>query len=248
MLRTTAGSLLLLAATAVWAADVPASGTIPGTSQAAPAGTVWIAILENGFSMQHYSRDVVESGTRLFLSRDRSSFVDVPSESIVEIQAERQAAPPVLSKASSVAEKVQPAKSLEDLVTAASDRHGIDAALIRSVIAAESGFNPGAVSPKGAQGLMQLMPATASSLGVEDAFNPEHNVEGGTRYLRELLLLYKGDLVKALAAYNAGPERVDQYNGVPPYRETRAYVSRVIHEFNRQKLQQQRTRKVTGSD
>jgi soluble lytic murein transglycosylase-like protein len=93
-----------------------------------------------------------------------------------------------------------------------------------------------AVSPKGAQGLMQLMPKTASQLGVHNAFDPQANVEGGTRYLRELLERYNFDLVKALAAYNAGPHRVEQYGGVPPYYETKAYVARIVRDFNRRKL------------
>ena len=112
----------------------------------------------------------------------------------------------------------------------------IDPDLINCVIRAESGFNPNAVSPKGAQGLMQLMPQTASRLGVVDSLDPLANVNGGTRYLRELLDLYHNDLVKALAAYNAGPRRVEQYRGVPPYAETQTYVAKVIHDFNRKKL------------
>jgi soluble lytic murein transglycosylase-like protein len=93
-----------------------------------------------------------------------------------------------------------------------------------------------AVSPKGARGLMQLMPATAAKLGVQNSFDSQANVDGGTRYLRELLERYNGDLAKALAAYNAGPQRVEQYHGVPPYRETRVYVSSIIRDFNRKKL------------
>jgi soluble lytic murein transglycosylase-like protein len=104
------------------------------------------------------------------------------------------------------------------------------------VIRAESGFNVRAVSPKGAQGLMQLMPQTASQLGVQNAFDPQANVEGGTRYLRELLERYDFDLIKALAAYNAGPQRVEQYGGVPPYYETKAYVARIVRDFNKKKL------------
>ena len=103
---------------------------------------------------------------------------------------------------------------------------------MNSVIHAESGFNSHAVSPKGARGLMQLMPGTANQLGVNDAFDPQSNVTGGSRYLRELLERYNFDLVKALAAYNAGPERVEQYRGVPPFRETHAYVARIVHEYN----------------
>ena len=125
---------------------------------------------------------------------------------------------------------------MKTLVKSASERTQVDADFIASVIRAESGNNPHAVSPKGAQGLMQLMPATASKLGVKNSFDSADNVDGGARYLRELLLLYNNDMVKALAAYNAGPQRVQQYHGVPPYRETHAYVARVIKDYNRQKL------------
>jgi soluble lytic murein transglycosylase-like protein len=114
---------------------------------------------------------------------------------------------------------------------------------VNSVIHAESGFNVHAVSPKGARGLMQLMPGTASELGVNDAFDPQANVEGGSRYLRELLERYNFDLVKALAAYNAGPERVEQYQGVPPFRETRAYVARIVHDYNLKKIAQEKEAK-----
>lgn len=100
-------------------------------------------------------------------------------------------------------------------------------ALVKAVIAAESDFDPGAVSRKGAQGLMQLMPQTAQILGVEDAFEPKQNVKGGSTYLRAMLDRY-GDLTRAVAAYNAGPGAVDRYGGIPPYPETRAYVDRVL--------------------
>ena len=90
---------------------------------------------------------------------------------------------------------------------------------------------------------MQLMPGTASQLGVNDAFDPQSNVTGGSRYLRELLERYNFDLVKALAAYNAGPERVEQYRGVPPFRETQAYVARIVHEYNKKKIAQEKEAK-----
>jgi soluble lytic murein transglycosylase-like protein len=115
---------------------------------------------------------------------------------------------------------------------------------VNSVIHAESGFNSRAVSPKGARGLMQLMPGTANQLGVNDAFDPQSNVAGGSRYLRELLERYNFDLVKALAAYNAGPQRVEQYRGVPPFRETRAYVARIVHEYNKKKVAQEKAAKL----
>ena len=126
--------------------------------------------------------------------------------------------------------------SLGRVVNDAGARHQIDPDFLNSVIRAESGFNSRAVSKKGAQGLMQLMPQTASQLGVTNSFDPNANVEGGTKYLRELLEKYNFDVVKALAAYNAGPQRVEQYRGVPPYYETRAYIARIIRDFNRRKL------------
>jgi soluble lytic murein transglycosylase-like protein len=117
---------------------------------------------------------------------------------------------------------------LAEMVEAAARRHGLDPELVRAVVAVESGFRPDAVSPKGAQGLMQLMPATARSLGVKDAFDPFSNLDGGTRYLRILVTRYGGDLRRALAAYNAGEGAVARHGGVPPYPETLAYVRKVL--------------------
>ena len=115
-----------------------------------------------------------------------------------------------------------------DEIQAAASRHGVDQALVQSVIGVESAFNPWAVSPKGAQGLMQLMPQTASSLGVRDAFNPRQNIDGGVRHLRYLIDRFPGNLSLALAAYNAGENAVNAYRGVPPYAETQAYVRKVL--------------------
>ena len=108
--------------------------------------------------------------------------------------------------------------------------------MLASLVKAESGGNTRAVSHAGAQGLMQLMPATAKGLGVADSFKPDENVRGGATYLDALLTRYHDNMALALAAYNAGPEAVDKYHGIPPYRETRVYVARVIHEFNRRVL------------
>ncbi len=119
-------------------------------------------------------------------------------------------------------------QEFEHLIAAASSKYGVSASLIRAVIQAESGYNPQAVSRAGAGGLMQLMPGTAKSLKVSDRFDPSQNVDGGVRYLRFLLDTFKGDVSLALAAYNAGLSKVAKYGGIPPYEETRVYVSRVL--------------------
>jgi soluble lytic murein transglycosylase-like protein len=118
----------------------------------------------------------------------------------------------------------------------AGNAHNLDVDLLASLVKAESGGNAHAVSRTGARGLMQLMPGTAASLGVQDSFQPDQNVRGGTAYLDSLLTRYHDQLALALAAYNAGPLAVVKYHGIPPYRETQAYVARVIHEFNRRVL------------
>lgn len=125
------------------------------------------------------------------------------------------------------AASVNPAE-FEQLIKTCSDKYGVNTSLIKAVIHAESGYNPNAVSSKGAGGLMQLMPATAKDLKVADRFNPKDNVEGGVKYLRFLLDTFNGDVSLAVAAYNAGLSRVAKYGGIPPYNETRTYVNRVL--------------------
>ncbi len=217
-----------------------------------PAPEAWageIAILRNGFTIRHEHRVVIGANTRLYLDGDTSSYVDVPTAEIEGFQKDLTQPDPPQPTARRPAQAVsQPAPNLNQVVTSASANFHLDPDLVNSVIHAESGFNTHAVSPKGAQGLMQLMPGTASKLGVDNAFDPQANVSGGSRYLRELLERYNFDLVKALAAYNAGPERVEQYNGVPPYQETRAYVARIVHEYNRKKIAEQRRAAAAARD
>ena len=128
-----------------------------------------------------------------------------------------------------------------EFISSAARHHGVDADLIISVITAESKFNPKAVSRKNARGLMQLLPETAFRLGVKNVFDPQENIEAGTKYLRELLNRYNNDLTLALAAYNAGPQRVELYKSVPPYRETISYVRRVQKTYKARKSAALRT-------
>jgi len=193
-----------------------------------------VAVLRNGFSIRHERREIVGTVTRLYLGADKNGYVDVPTADIESFEQDLSVIAPTAAPHSQSA--APHSQSVDEVVNAASRRYHLDPDLINSVIHAESGFNPRAVSPKGAQGLMQLMPQTASRLGVANSFDPGDNLDGGTRYLRELLERYNFDLIKALAAYNAGPGRVEKYHGVPPYYETQAYVARIIRDFNRKKL------------
>ena len=214
---------LMLGACLAMAADTPAA---PAEVQSSGDQT-YLATLNNGFSIRHLRREINGETTRLFIDQS-NNFVDVRTTDIATIEAEPA---PVVVKTAPV-----PERSLDQIVKDAGARHQIDPDFIASVIHAESGANPKAVSRKGAQGLMQLMPGTASQLGVPNSFDPEANVDGGTKYLRDLLERYNFDMVKALAAYNAGPQRVEQYGGVPPYYETRAYVARIVRDFNKKKI------------
>lgn len=235
---------------------------------ALPCFATEIAVLKNGFSVRHERREVVGDVTRLYVTADGSSFVDVPTAQVdhfeaapeqpasaVKLPAPGSSLPTRGSGATAVAPSgrtgvgspaagsgfpVAQRSDLTEVVKDASGRYQLDPDLVNSVIKAESGFNAHAVSPKGARGLMQLMPGTASQLGVPNAFDPAANVDGGTKYLRELLERYNFDIVKALAAYNAGPQRVERFGGVPPYYETRAYVARIVRDFNKKKIAQQK--------
>lgn len=149
----------------------------------------------------------------------------VPDEVLEELE---------LAAAKAAVSATPDAAEIRRLAAEAARRHGLDPDLVMAVAAVESGFRPAAVSPKGARGVMQLMPGTARDLGVADPLDPAANVDGGTRYLRDLLARFDGDLPKALAAYNAGPGAVTRHQGVPPYKETRDYVRKVLRRYRPQ--------------
>jgi soluble lytic murein transglycosylase-like protein len=150
--------------------------------------------------------------------------LEIPADSLLRIDPE-DTFPAVKGKLLDV--------PFANFIAASAQSHGIPAELLASVIAVESNFNPNAVSLKSARGLMQLMPKTATRLGVTNVFDPRQNIDAGTRYLKELLLRYNGDLATTLAAYNAGPDRIGQFRTLPPYRETRDYVRRVTDKFKK---------------
>jgi soluble lytic murein transglycosylase-like protein len=217
---------------------------LAGAAQAAD-----LAVLRNGNSIRHERRQVIGPVTRLYLTVSDSGYIEIPTDQIERFERETAPQAPPLAAAKPQAAPTQSQvkaptaalsplsrEGLNQVVAGAGERHQIDPDFINSVIRAESGFHQNAVSKKGAQGLMQLMPGTATQLGVANSFDPNANVEGGTKYLRELLEKYNYDPVKALAAYNAGSKRVDKYHGVPPYYETQAYIARIIRDYNRQKI------------
>ena len=205
---------------------------------ALPALAADVAVLRNGFEIRHERREAAGENTRLYVST--GGYVEVATGDIARIQQEEYVAPVAPAVTPPPIAKRFNAFDVHQLAANASGQHQIDQDFIEAVIRAESAGNPRARSPKGAQGLMQLMPQTASRLGVTNPFDPAANVDAGTRHLRALLGQYNGDAVKALAAYNAGEDRVAQYHGVPPYRETQAYVRRIIRDYNAKKLAQQR--------
>ena len=212
--------------------------------------------LRNGFELDCVRREVAGDRVRLYLlsgvsgTSAETNFLEVSADAVVRVElvtesAEKQlraggqgqALPPAqANKKVGGASAVPTAAEMREMLAHAGAEHRVDADLLASVVRAESGGRVAAVSRVGAQGLMQLMPTTAAALGVKDAFVAEQNIDGGSAYLDSLLTRYHDNMAVALAAYNAGPAAVDRWHGIPPYRETRAYVARVIREFNRLKL------------
>ena len=208
--------------------------------------------LANGFDLVCDHHAMVQGRVRVYPKAAAEDYVELSPESIrgVETVPDPPAEPAVAaaegpspvpaSKPAMPVDTRLTAADLHQLLAKAGSEHNVDEDLLASVVKAESGGNARAVSHAGARGLMQLMPGTAQQLGVSNSFAPDQNVRGGTAYLDGLLTRYHDNIVLALAAYNAGPEAVDRYRGIPPYHETRLYVARVIHEFNRRVMARQR--------
>ena len=214
-----------------------------------------LVTLRNGFSLACDHHEAMGATMRLYLDAGTGSYVDVNTAEI----AREEAAPPASSSPtpSVAAQKSQPTSAapspetltgaeLHQVLAGAGQAHDLDVDLLASVVHAESNGRVHAVSRAGAEGLMQLMPATAAGLGVHDAFAAEENVGGGVAYLDALLHRYHDNLALALAAYNAGPGAVDRWHGIPPYRETRAYVARIIHDFNQRYAARQRAARTAS--
>jgi soluble lytic murein transglycosylase-like protein len=218
-----------------------------------------VAVLRNGFSISFDRKELIGNSTRLYTG---TGYLDIASDQIESFEAEetpvspeplagalagsQPTTQPLLTASQTVAApKTAQNIDLDQVVRDASSRNGLDPDFVSSVIRAESNFKTRAVSKKGAQGLMQLMPGTAAKLGVADPFDPKANVEAGTAHLSALLDQYHNDPIKALAAYNAGAHRVKQYNGVPPYRETHAYITKIVRDFNAKKRAQMKSATAT---
>jgi soluble lytic murein transglycosylase-like protein len=193
---------------------------------AVPAWAGEYAILASGARIHLDRHESVEDTLRLYAG---GGFTEVPATSVLRFETDDYVPPPPASVEVKPAASA-PAADPKSLVRDAAARYVLPPKFVESVAKVESAMKPDAVSPKGAIGVMQLMPATARSLSA-DPNDPEQNIDAGTRLLRELLIKYDGDVAKALAAYNAGPAAVDRYQGIPPYPETQSYVEKVIQNY-----------------
>jgi hypothetical protein len=214
-----------------------------------PALAAERVLLANGFDLHCNHHAQVGPMVRLYTGAGESSYIEFRPEEITGYETVPDPPPsPATSTAhlSRTDAKLSPA-DVHEMLAAAGQQHNLDADLLASVVKAESNGNTRAVSRAGARGLMQLMPKTAAEQGVNDSFKADENVRGGSAYLNQLLVRFHDNIALALAAYNAGPAAVDKYHGIPPYHETRAYVARVIHEFNRRVLARQAEVRQAGS-
>jgi soluble lytic murein transglycosylase-like protein len=204
--------------------------------------------LKNGYDLICDHHAVRGNAVRLYLDAAGTNYMDVQASEIASIETVNL--PPATTKTvapvPATPEKLSETQ-LRPMLARAGAAYDIDTDLLASVVRAESAGHARAVSRAGAQGLMQLMPGTAAELGVSNSFAPAQNIDGGAAYLNELLIRYRDNLQLALAAYNAGPAAVDRWHGIPPYPETRAYVERVIHEYNRRYELRSRPRQIAAA-
>lgn len=229
-----------------------ALATLVGLGLTPPIYAAERITLTNGFDVVCHHHALVDGRVRVYPKPADEDYIELSPESIRAVDTVPD---PVMEPVTAVEPsspssyaavvsapidtKLTPA-DLHQLLAQAGSVHNVDEDLLASLVKMESGGNAHARSRAGARGLMQLMPGTAQQLGVADSFAPDQNVRGGTAYLDSLLVRYHDNIALALAAYNAGPQAVDRYHGIPPYHETRLYVARVIHEFNRRVAARQR--------
>ena len=197
-------------------------GAVVALASLAPCARADYVVLQSGQRVHVTGYERLGDTMRLTVA---GGTLEIPASELARIDPEDTFLPAVRKKLLDV--------PYGDFIADSALAQGVAPELVASVIAVESNFNPNAISWRSARGLMQLMPQTAAKFGVTNVFDPRQNIEAGTKYLKELLLRYNGDLSLTLAAYNAGPDRVEQYRSIPPYRETRDYVRRVTEKFRK---------------
>lgn len=199
-------------------------------SGAAPRAAADTLFLKSGAALKI---DALRCDAAVCVANLKGGEIEVRPRDVLRVEADEYVDPTPETGKFNATSSVSSPKSVDDLVAEAARKYALPRSLVRAVARAESAFNAKALSPKGAQGVMQLMPGTSREMGVTDAFDPEQNIEAGTKRLRQLLEKYEGHVAEALAAYNAGEGAVAKHKGVPPYAETRGYVRKVVKDFER---------------
>ena len=186
---------------------------------------VWAPVEKTTVQNSQVNNTPIQSFDKVLQNTATVKFGDLLTKPVTKVNAS------IYTAQAQSADRLSPRQKIQDIVSRMSKKHGVDEKLVNALIKQESGFNPNAKSKVGAMGLMQLMPSTAKGLGVTNPMDPEQNVEGGVKYLKSMLNKYNGNIILALAAYNAGPGAVDKYDGVPPYKETQNYVKSILASY-----------------